>query len=132
MDLPDEVTVSTLHIMGYKQSLKRVLSMRQLVWFGLSYLAPIEVFTQFGLMAGMTHGMMTLSYIVSTVVIMFTAFSYAKMVSVYPLAGSAYTYVQRSVNPHIGFITGWLCLIVSQAHHGGWWRGNLLFLESGV
>jgi putrescine importer len=29
----------------------------------------------------------------------------------YPVAGSAYTYVQRSVNPHIGFITGWVMLL---------------------
>lgn len=111
MDLPGEVTVSTLYTLGYEQSLKRVLNVRQLVWFGLSYLAPIGVFTQFGLLAGMTHGMMTLSYIVSTMVIMFTAFSYAKMVSVYPISGSAYSYVQRSVNPHIGFITGWTMLL---------------------
>jgi putrescine importer len=111
MDLPGEDPVSALGALGYEQSLKRVLNVRQLVWFGLSYLAPIEVFTQFGLMAGMTHGMMALAYLVSTVVIMFTVFSYAKMVAVYPVSGSAYSYVQRSVNPYLGFITGWTMLL---------------------
>lgn len=111
MNLPDEVEENRLGTLGYEQSLKRVLTVKNLVWFGLSYLAPIEVFTQFGLMAGMTHGMMTLSYVVATVVILFTAVSYVKMVSVYPVAGSAYTYVQRSINPHIGFITGWVMLL---------------------
>lgn len=109
--MPGEDRVSALQTLGYEQSLKRVLNVKQLVWFGLSYLTPIEVFTQFGLMAGMTHGMMTLSYIVAMVVIMITAFSYAKMVSVYPVSGSAYSYVQRSVNPHLGFITGWTMLL---------------------
>jgi putrescine importer len=85
--------------------------MRNLVLFGLSYLAPIGVFTQFGVMSGMTHGMTTLSYVVSMVVILFTALSYDKLVSVYPVAGSAYTYVQRSVNPHVGFLTGWIMLM---------------------
>lgn len=111
MDSPDNVTVNKLHTLGYEQSLKRVLNVRNLVWFGLSYLAPIGVFTQFGVMTGMTHGMTTLSYLAATVVILFTAFSYAKMVSVYPVSGSAYSYVQRSVNPHIGFITGWVMLL---------------------
>lgn len=111
MNLSDKFAANTLDALGYEQSLKRVLTVKNLVWFGLSYLAPIEVFTQFGLMSGMTHGMMTLSYLAATVVIMFTTFSYAKMVSVYPVAGSAYTYVQRSVNSHIGFITGWVMLL---------------------
>ncbi|MBP2656678.1 MAG: puuP 2, partial [Firmicutes bacterium] len=111
MDLPDKVTESTLNPLGYEQSLKRVLNVRHLIWFGLSYLAPIGVFTQFGIMTGMTHGMTTLSYIVATVVILFTAFSYANLVSVFPVAGSAYTYVQRSINPHAGFITGWVMLL---------------------
>lgn len=97
--------------MGYQQSLKRVLTVRHLIWFGLSYLAPIGVFTQFGIMTGMTHGMTTLSYMVAIVVILFTAFSYAKLVSVFPVAGSAYTYVQRSVNPYVGFLTGWIMLL---------------------
>lgn len=111
MDLPDKATKSTLDMLGYEQSLKRVLNVRQLIWFGLSYLAPIGLFTQFGIMTGMTHGMTTLSYLVATVVILFTAFSYAKLVSVFPVAGSAYTYVQRSVNPYVGFLTGWIMLL---------------------
>jgi hypothetical protein len=36
-----------------------------------------------------------------------TAFSYGRMATVYPVAGSAYTYVGRSLNPHLGFLTGW-------------------------
>ncbi|MBP2637054.1 MAG: puuP 2 [Firmicutes bacterium] len=111
MDLPGKGTKNTLHTMGYEQSLKRVLNVRHLIWFGLSYLAPIGLFTQFGIMTGMTHGMTTLAYIVATVVILFTAFSYVKLVSVFPVAGSAYTYVQRSINPYVGFLTGWIMLL---------------------
>ena len=42
---------------------------------------------------------------------MFTAYSYSQMVKVYPVAGSAYTYVQRAINPHLGFLTGWVVLL---------------------
>ncbi|WP_027937658.1 APC family permease [Anaeroarcus burkinensis] len=91
--------------------LKRVLTLRQLVWFGLSYLAPIGIFTQFGVLTGVTHGMTTLSYSVAMAVILLTALSYAKLSAVFPVAGSAYTYVQRAVNPHAGFLTGWMMLL---------------------
>jgi putrescine importer len=108
MTAPDKPVADTA---GAEPSLKRVLTLRQLVWFGLSYLAPIGVFTQFGVLTGLTHGMTTLSYITAMVVILLTALSYAKLASAYPVAGSAYTYVQRAVNPHIGFMTGWMLLL---------------------
>ena len=36
-----------------------------------------------------------------------TAISYGKMAALYPSAGSAYTYVGRSLNRHAGFLIGW-------------------------
>ena len=36
-----------------------------------------------------------------------TAVSYGKMAALYPSAGSAYTYVGRSLNRHAGFLVGW-------------------------
>jgi putrescine importer len=42
---------------------------------------------------------------------MFTAISYGRMTFKYPMAGSAYTYVARSINPHIGFLVGWAMIL---------------------
>ena len=42
---------------------------------------------------------------------LFTAFSYTRMVKEFPQAGSAYVYVNKSVQPHIGFLTGWVMLL---------------------
>jgi amino acid transporter len=36
-----------------------------------------------------------------------TAVSYGRMAALYPSAGSAYTYVGRGLNPHLGFLAGW-------------------------
>src|SRR5207237_2686992 len=36
-----------------------------------------------------------------------TAFSYGKMASVYPSAGSAFTYVAQEIHSSAGYITGW-------------------------
>jgi len=91
--------------------LKRVLTLRNLVVFGLAYLAPTVVFNYFGVITTLTGGMMTLAYVVTTVVMFFTAYSYALMVKAFPVAGSAYTYVRRAVHPHLGFLTGWVMLL---------------------
>jgi len=36
-----------------------------------------------------------------------TAVSFGRMATVYPSAGSVYTYISRGMNPHVGFIVGW-------------------------
>ena len=36
-----------------------------------------------------------------------TAVSFGRMASVYPSAGSVYTYISHGLNPHVGFIVGW-------------------------
>ena len=96
---------------GYEQSLKRVMPLGSLVLFGLAYMAPGTIFGTYGLITEMTHGMLALTYIVATIAMVFTALSYNQMVKAYPLAGSVYSYVQRSINPHAGFISGWAILM---------------------
>ena len=91
--------------------LKRTLSLPLLVMFGLAYLAPTVVFNYYGIITVSTGGMMALAYAVTTVVMFFTAYSYARMSEAFPKAGSAYTYVQRSVHPNLGFLTGWVMLL---------------------
>jgi amino acid transporter len=82
-----------------------------LIMFGLAYLAPTVVFNYYGIFTESTGGMYTLAFAITTVVMLFTSFSYSQMVKAYPQAGSAYTYVNKSVQPHVGFLTGWLMLL---------------------
>lgn len=42
---------------------------------------------------------------------LFTAASYGKLVKVFPTAGSAYTYTQKAINRHLGFLVGWSSLL---------------------
>lgn len=92
-------------------SFKRVLSLRHLVAFGLAYLAPTVVFNYYGIATSLTGGMMALAYLVTMAAMFFTAYSYAQMVKAFPISGSAYTYVQRAVNPWAGFAAGWVLLL---------------------
>ncbi len=40
-----------------------------------------------------------------------TAVSYGRMGALYPTAGSAYTYVGKGLNPHLGFLAGWAMIL---------------------
>ncbi len=91
--------------------LKRSLGTPSLVLFGLAYMLPLAVFTTYGLVTETTGGHLAGAYFVTTIAMLFTAYSYANMVRAYPVAGSAYTYTQRTFGTHLGFLTGWTLLL---------------------
>jgi len=90
---------------------KKVLTLLPVVLFGLAYMVPLTVFTTYGIVSQLTKGMLPMAYIVTLLTMLFTAYSYGRMVKAYPYAGSAYTYAQKSLNPHVGFFAGWVLLL---------------------
>lgn len=92
-------------------ALQRRLKLRHVVFIGLAYMSPFAVFDTFGIVTEMTNGHVPASYIIVTIAIIFTAFSYAKMVRLYPVAGSAYTYARKTIHPAVGFLVGWAALL---------------------
>ena len=91
--------------------LKRELGLGGLILFGLAYMAVATVFTTYGIVNQITDGHLPLSYVVALLTMLFTANSYAAMVRKYPVAGSAYTYVQQGFGGGVGFLTGWVLLL---------------------
>ncbi|MHC6175908.1 APC family permease [Glutamicibacter sp. X7] len=91
--------------------LRRALGLIGLTLFGLSYMAVGTVFTTYGIVNQITEGRLPLAYVVALITMLFTALSYAAMVRKFPVAGSAYTYVQQSYGGAAGFITGWVLLL---------------------
>ncbi|MEX0446822.1 APC family permease [Xenorhabdus sp. SGI246] len=91
--------------------LKRTLTLFQVVMMGLAYIQPMTIFDTFGIVSKLTDGHVATSYAIALVAILFTALSYGKLVKRFPSAGSAYTYVQKSMNPHLGFMVGWSSLL---------------------
>lgn len=110
-DLKKNHDTAELEKFGYEQSLSRVLPLSSLIFYGLAYLCPVTIFSTYGLVSNMTHGMLSLTYAVATLAMILTALSYSHMVKAYPVAGSVYSYVQRSINPHLGFLAGWAILM---------------------
>ncbi len=91
--------------------LKRVLGLPALVLFGLAYMVPLTVFSTLGPVAKITDNHVPGSYVITLLVMMFTAISYGFMSRKFPVAGSAYVYSQRTFGGHAGFLTGWALLL---------------------
>jgi putrescine importer len=91
--------------------LRRVLGMPALVLFGLAYMVPLTVFTTYGVVTDGTEGHLPGAYVVTLAAMLFTAYSYGRMVNVHPYAGSAYTYTQKTFGSHTGFMVGWALLL---------------------
>lgn len=91
--------------------LRKSLRLWQVVIIGLAYLTPMTVFDTFGIVSGLTSGHVPSAYILALLGILFTAVSYGVLVRHFPQSGSAYTYTQKAINPHIGFLVGWSSLL---------------------
>lgn len=93
------------------QHFRRVLSRSDLVLYGLVILTPTAPYPVFGIVQQLSGGHAALAYLVAMIAMFFTASSYGKMVSEFPSAGSTYTYAQKGLNPHAGFIAGWAMIL---------------------
>jgi amino acid transporter len=96
---------------GYRQELKRALSLWDLLVYGLVFISPIAPFGVFGFVYNASHGMPALVYAVGLVAMLFTALSYVAMSRVFPVAGSVYAYASRGIGESAGFLAGWALLL---------------------
>lgn len=94
-----------------RAGLRRTLGFRDLVVYGLLFIAPMAPVGVFGTLDAKSHGAVALVYVAATVVMAFTAFSYAQMVRVAPLAGSVFAYARKALGEGPGFIAGWMAML---------------------
>ncbi|MFC8128475.1 APC family permease [Streptomyces sp. NPDC057302] len=91
--------------------LRRSLGFRDLVVYGLLFIAPMAPVGVFGTLDAKSHGAVALVYIIATIAMAFTAFSYAQMVRVVPQAGSVFAYARVGLGNGPGFIAGWMAML---------------------
>jgi len=101
----------SLEDFGYRQQLRRSLSTRDLVVYGMIFMVPIAPYGVFGFVWRDARGMVPLAYLIGLVGMFFTAMSYATMSRAFPVAGSVYAYAQRGLHEIAGFFSGWLILL---------------------
>ncbi len=87
--------------------LRRVLSLSDLVIYGIILIQPVAALPLFGHANNISKGHAVTAILIAMVAMIFTAISYGRMANRYPSAGSAYTYVSKGLHPYLGFIAGW-------------------------
>ncbi|MFI0784525.1 APC family permease [Streptomyces lydicus] len=92
-------------------ALRRTLTFRDLLVYGLLFIAPMAPVGIFGTLQAKSHGAVALVYVVATVAMAFTAYSYAQMVRVAPRAGSVYTYARVGLGRGAAFVAGWMAML---------------------
>jgi len=92
-------------------ALRRTLSRRDLIVYGLLFIGPLAPVGVFGVLEARTGGATALVYLLATIAIAFTAWSYAQMSSAVPHAGSVFAYVTQGIGSQAGFLAGWLAML---------------------
>src|SRR5262249_50193239 len=87
--------------------LKRVLTLWHLVYYGVILTSPIAAVPLFGEGLVLSHGHTVSTLLLAMVAMSITAVSFGRMAYIYPSSGSVYSYISKTLNPHLGFILGW-------------------------
>src|SRR5436309_6316408 len=91
--------------------LKRVLTLWDLIFYGIVLIQPIAPVPLYGVAQKLSDGHFATIILIAMFAMLITAVSYGRMAALYPAAGSAYTYVGRGLNPHLGFLAGWAMIL---------------------
>ncbi|MFF7452596.1 APC family permease [Kitasatospora sp. NPDC008115] len=91
--------------------LRRSLGVRDLMVYGLLFIAPMAPVGVFGVLDAKSHGAVAAVYLAATVAMGFTAVSYARMVRAVPRTGSVYAYARAGLGDAAGFVAGWMAML---------------------
>jgi len=106
--VPTIATASQTQSSAHTQPhLKRILNLWDLVFYGIILTSPIAAVPLFGEAQVLSRGHAASTLLIGMVAMSVTAISFGRMASVYPASGSVYSYISRTLNPHVGFILGW-------------------------
>jgi len=109
--ITNKSTNKLLHSAQSTEGFKKVLGIPALVLFGLAYMVPLAAFTTYGLVTQITAGHLPTAYLVTLLAMLFTAYSYGRMVYAHPYAGSVYSYTRKTFGSSLGFLAGWTLLL---------------------
>lgn len=91
--------------------LKKTVGFWGMVFFGLVFMNPASAITYFGYTQVGSQGHAVISFILGSIVVVFTCLSYSKMVKEFPSSGSAYTYSSIGLGNKVGFLVGWAMIL---------------------
>jgi amino acid transporter len=88
-------------------TLRRSITLGQLVFFGLVFIGPAAAVGIFGTLDAKSSGAVATVYVIATLVMAFTARSYMRMSREVPRAGSVFAYAGTGIGPRAGYVSGW-------------------------
>lgn len=95
-----------LRSLGEQRILRRVLTGRDVLSFGLGAMIGGGIFTTVGSGARMAGPAILVSYLLAAAASFFAALAYAELGSMVPIAGSAYTYAYATLGKLIAWLIG--------------------------
>ena len=96
---------------GGGQQFRRTLKLSDLIFYGIVLIQPIAPIPLYGVAQKLSDGHFVTIILIAGFAMLITAVSYGRMAALYPTAGSAYTYVGKGLNPHLGFLAGWAMIL---------------------
>lgn len=95
----------------HKHTLHRVLTVRDLTFFGIAAILGAGSFSSLG--GAVFHGGpgVVILFVITAIACAFTAFCYSEFASRIPVAGSAYTYAYASFGELFAWIIGWALIM---------------------
>jgi putrescine importer len=103
----DTATASTSAV----PRLRRTLTLWDLIFYGIVLIQPIAPVPLYGVAQKLSDGHFVTIILIALFAMLITAVSYGRMGALYPTAGSAYTYVGKGLNAHLGFLAGWAMIL---------------------
>nr|WP_114455090.1 amino acid permease [Halopolyspora algeriensis] len=112
MSLLRTMPVDAVLARGERGGLRRRLSAKDLVGFGIGIIIGSGIFTLTGIEAKQHAGPgVVLSFVIGGIVAALAALCYAELASAVPTAGSAYTYAYATLGEIFAWIIGWDLLL---------------------
>lgn len=96
---------------GHGPSLERVLSVKDLTFFGLAAIVGAGIFSTIGKATFAGGPAVSLLFVFVAIACVFTALSYAQFASTVPVSGSAYTYAYVAFGELFAWIIGWALVL---------------------
>ena len=93
--------------------LKRSLSVLEVTLMGIGCILGAGVYIIIGEAAGLSGNSLWLSFVIASILAIFTGLSYAELSSRFPHAGAEYVYVENSFGKTPAWLVGWLVLLGS-------------------
>lgn len=96
---------------GHGPRLERVLSVKDLTFFGLAAIVGAGIFSTIGKATFAGGPAVSLLFVFVAIACVFTALSYAQFASTVPVSGSAYTYAYVAFGELFAWIIGWALVL---------------------